>query len=841
MDNIRAVLSILFGHIPAQEVKNREILYNNVPVGIFMNLANEYMTRYSNDEIMNLYNYLKGELGWLRNKLYLEDENIGIVENIDVYDVLYLFTNDVLTEEDGEPVCQYIHFLRWNEMTKEIDEDCMITAYLARKDYLSGRKRQNFFWKPVIGHNSQALNRIFERGIAENHFHLKGSAPLFHVSWISLMNNVINSDFRKNLKGYDSRRLHRNIAYRSDYHEESLYILYLRAAYIRLYLFEKIKGIEEDTDKIMDCINDEIKLEINASDIQFMINYFQEKYGNEYDYVISESYLYENKKQHLNEILAGERWLLYQVFYKIYSKEDRDENMYQLFYLYLIIKNTIRSELIQVNSNVGFDNFFVYQNRKENFVDNTKYEAVYVRMAVKDTILNQHIEKLEARITPKKSAYDNMKNINKLDKWILGEDGADTELKRKFFYTVHFIKTPDIKEDRYDYGICRHQKLRFEIEKQAKALAGFRSDYPKYAHRIRGIDASSSEITCQPEVFAQAFRYLKTHEIEDLSDLRATYHVGEDFLDVIGGLRAIDETISFLNMKCGDRLGHALALGIDVKDWYEKKANLLLISKMEHLDNLVWLYGKIRKFRLDGYEDTVRYIKKRYDELVRIIYKENSNRANSDFSINDYYDAWKLRGDNPKNYINGYYKVDNIVQLDDWDYCSVNREYPINYKIRYDKEIAYLYYLYHYNPAVKREGDEMMEVHVNPVLIRAVEAVQKRMQIEICEKGIGIETNPSSNCFIGSFKRYDKHPLIKWYNCGLTNDQNLLVNCPQLLVSINTDDQGVFNTCLENEYSYMALALEKMKNDDGTPKYNRTMILQWLDNIRQIGLDQSFL
>ena len=67
------------------------------------------------------------------------------------------------------------------------------------------------------------------------------------------------------------------------------------------------------------------------------------------------------------------------------------------------------------------------------------------------------------------------------------------------------------------------------------------------------------------------------------------------------------------------------------------------------------------------------------------------------------------------------------------------------------------------------------------------------------------------------------------------------MDCPQLLVSINTDDQGVFNTYLENEYSYMALALEKMKNDDGTPKYNRTMILNWLDNIRQIGLDQSFL
>jgi hypothetical protein len=34
-------------------------------------------------------------------------------------------------------------------------------------------------------------------------------------------------------------------------------------------------------------------------------------------------------------------------------------------------------------------------------------------------------------------------------------------------------------------------------------------------------------------------------------------------------------------------------------------------------------------------------------------------------------------------------------------------------------------------------------------------------------------------------------------------------------------------------YAYMAIALEKIN-------YNRTFVLQWLDNIRRIGIDQSF-
>lgn len=94
---------------------------------------------------------------------------------------------------------------------------------------------------------------------------------------------------------------------------------------------------------------------------------------------------------------------------------------------------------------------------------------------------------------------------------------------------------------------------------------------------------------------------------------------------------------------------------------------------------------------------------------------------------------------------------------------------------------------------------------------------------------------------IGTFRRYDKHPITSWYNYGLTLDQGALERCPQLQVFINTDDQGVLSTYIENEYAYMALALEKCKNEDGQLMYNRTMILQWLDNVRRMGLDQSFI
>ncbi|MBR1742590.1 MAG: hypothetical protein IJ733_12145, partial [Lachnospiraceae bacterium] len=106
------------------------------------------------------------------------------------------------------------------------------------------------------------------------------------------------------------------------------------------------------------------------------------------------------------------------------------------------------------------------------------------------------------------------------------------ELKKKFFYVMHFIKKREKEEERYEIGSCRDSSVRQEVETQAKAIAEFRENNPDVAERVLGIDASSAEIWCRPEVFAQAFRYLKANQSEKLPklpQLRCSYHVGEDF------------------------------------------------------------------------------------------------------------------------------------------------------------------------------------------------------------------------------------------------------------------------------------------------------------------------
>ena len=66
------------------------------------------------------------------------------------------------------------------------------------------------------------------------------------------------------------------------------------------------------------------------------------------------------------------------------------------------------------------------------------------------------------------------------------------------------------------------------------------------------------------------------------------------------------------------------------------------------------------------------------------------------------------------------------------------------------------------------------------------------------------------------------------------------INNIQLNISINTDDKSTFSTCLSNEYAYLLYYLEHKKDEKNNYVYSRFEIMQWLDEIRKMGNDQSF-
>ena len=130
----------------------------------------------------------------------------------------------------------------------------------------------------------------------------------------------------------------------------------------------------------------------------------------------------------------------------------------------------------------------------------------------------------------------------------------------------------------------------------------------------------------------------------------------------------------------------------------------------------------------------------------------------------------------------------------------------------------------------------MTTFKVTQEYIDLIYQLQDCMIKNLVKMGIAIETNPSSNYMIGTIKKYDQHPIIRFNSRKLKK----AVSGMSLSVSINTDDQGVFDTLLENEYALMVLALDKAKDSNGNKLYDIEDIYEWLDYVREMGIEQSF-
>lgn len=558
-----------------------------------------------------------------------------------------------------------------------------------------------------------------------------------------------------------------------------------------------------------------------------------------------------------NRAMCGERKFLYNCFRFVYGGQFNEIEK-NLFYAYLLYRTAFRSELIQVNGRVGFFNFHEYQDRKEAFIqDFPKYRHELVQLAVNASMEAQKIDSLEARICPKPTPLNNYITLKSLDYHVSKKSSDDHRLQLpeveqpddpKHFYVLHFPKSAEkpgrnrsaLEEDQNP----RNHLMRKKMKQWTQTILLFLAQYPVIGKRVRGIDACSNEIGCRPEVFAESYRCLTKAHLRLLNNLygatpiqtlRATYHAGEDFLDIVDGLRAIDEAMLFLNLGRGNRLGHALALGVDASEYYALKNNQLSIPKQDMLDNIAWLLQRAQQWDVVIPGPTQTELENNFYRLYNSIF---GHTAIPNVGLHEYSQSWSLRGDRPDLYVDNanfrqiimdktcFYPADQY-RLNPW----------VDDAIRLNDRVRQLNYLYYFDYEVRSKGAEVDFFRVPSQYDAIVTGIQQAMQKDLSRKGISIETNPSSNYLISTIGRYDAHPIFR-FNCRYLKPESN--EWPALSVSVNTDDQGVFDTMLENEYALVAAALEKSKDPQGRPLYTPESIYQYIDYLRNMGLEQVF-
>ncbi len=817
------------------------------------------MMEYSPDEIAIRYQALKAQIS--------KGAGSGI------FYLLYQYADQILISDGVNMECQLAQIHSWNSITHRLGQDIFTTAWLAwcdtRKDGGGARKR-SFAWPTILKTDDKRLKFILQKGVAENHFHLHGSTQSFALSWACLMNHpdkirgyvTSNKDFEENLSINSSRGQMDNVM---DWSTRLFY-----AAWIRALLFERCTGMCDDREVeekfwkvhgllMASDIKKETELLRNSGaeyfeQVQKGKKYF-EATGNRKQLVWSNGRkcldyannrkLYQIDERTVTRLPEGERGLLYRCFcYQFEGKFTKLESM--LLYLYLVIKSNFRSELIQTNQRTGFQNFADYQDRKNQFFgDFDEYWTEAQRLSVGVCFSENKMLSLEARIMPKRTAEEMDREIQDLNNRI---DKVRNNAEWNYYYVIHFAKKKYGERgigDSFSAPIPRNDDVRKRAKWGAIALNKYLRLYDMEGSNVCGIDACSSEIGCRPETFATEFRYLYGCSNKTLpgkwyrtdyphhAKLGLTYHAGEDFLDIADGLRAIDEAISFLELKKGDRIGHGTVLGIGVEKYYEKKRWNIYLTKQDYLDNIVWILYRSLEWNIEltsnlresMRQEACRYIVEIYGGILK-------NREFSGYDLlDDYYESWKLRGDHPDLYRSGEYQKWKGLSAEEYDLYREREGLSLS---RENALAARLYAAYHFDYTVKKNGLEAVEKGINSEYMKLMKEFQKAVCMEIAQKGIAIECNPTSNVLISNFAYYDAHPIFVLNNHVLKED----ICTPNLTVSINTDDIGVFDTSLANEYALLLSAVLRMRHREGN--YNDDAVYEYLDYIREFGIQMAF-
>ena len=813
MDIDRGIVKALFYDYPVTELMRlldnlRDLRYD-VYLDILPQLMQWAKPEYTYTEA-NLLRIQTGEY-WLKKSI--------LPTIYHPFDKLHVVAQRLLSIEKDLPVVRFEQLFRWKETVLYMGEDLLTTTFLAYEDVVNSRKkRSQFIWSDILRHNNHVLNDELDKGLTDLHAHYNATADIFSLNWLCLMNNIEQRRlFDAKLKrSQELELINPQTEVRSSIKQYSVAAAYLRFVFYKHLLDRQVYTPEQQeklieynyASKVLNILEDPWYADDLALSLQNAVSTVLENSqpvvnSKKVDYCLHtdlemESELGNDPIARANLIYQGERELLYSFFYGYFAKDPTCLFMAPYFYLYILLKSKIRREFVQINPIKGFENFETYQDRKDMFLlDRSPLKKDYSHYAFYTSVHSPENDRIEVRVTPS--------SISSVCKDL------------PFDIVVHFIKngkyaypTPTLYNHlgKINDG-TRDEKFRYTLKKQVnEVLLSCRNN------RIVGIDAASAEIFCRPEVFGHIYRFAYANGIQG-----RTYHVGEDFLDLTDGLRAIDEAVLFLRLDETCRIGHAMALGIDAKIYYEKRHYTTTIPLQYLLDDCVWLYMRRKELNVpisDAFEKSL-------EDMARSLYEDIGYRQ--PWNIKQYWDSMLLRGNDPQ-YIDLYSKHSRMSMWDRTADVEDNR-----LKTAYSCHVAKeLFHDYFYDAEIKKKGLQLIQHKwENKEIATIISYMQEQMRCFMASKKISIECCPTSNLKIGFIDKYEQHPLLKCFYPVDAQPGDILIKS-----SINTDDRGVFYTSLYEEYSLIALALDKIcDSKTGKKKYNEQDIIRYISLLRK--------
>ncbi|UVM18417.1 hypothetical protein LOY42_09005 [Pseudomonas sp. B21-023] len=461
---------------------------------------------------------------------------------------------------------------------------------------------------------------------------------------------------------------------------------------------------------------------------------------------------------------------------------------------------------------------------------------------------------------------------------------------------VHFLRREEHLHKRgkiWSDGEKLYRKLREHSGWSAPAfLHGKVSEHFRFdpSAWVRGLDVAGDENKTRNELYAPMLRWLRAglqpagHGDGFQGGLHLSIHTGEDYAHPLSGMRHIDETVHFCEMRHGDRIGHALAVGVSPLQWCQNQGDMLLPVD-EHLDNLVWLWHHATQLaacvplanqilprlerRIAQFVPHVAWTSPHYlnafyprQELGKGQAQSQPEESRRYINPHTLHEAWRLRR-NCFHMLEQYRPNEPLddkmrAALPDRDILgTVNflrlngqhndpgaallfwRRATLQTHADYTPRMVHVRIQRHAlveTPPMPGEQGLLLD-YETPEELEFMEALQDHL-IESCDqRGIIFETNPSSNVYIARIGKHADHPIFRWnppdestLERGAIHNRFGLRRGP-IRVTINTDDPGVIPTTLRTEYALLQEAAKSMG-------ISRTRTEEWLERLRIYANDQ---
>ncbi|WP_350298313.1 antiviral RADAR system adenosine deaminase RdrB [Pseudomonas putida] len=401
------------------------------------------------------------------------------------------------------------------------------------------------------------------------------------------------------------------------------------------------------------------------------------------------------------------------------------------------------------------------------------------------------------------------------------------------------------------------------------------------AELIRGLDVVGDETRWSIEMFAPMLRWLRkttgtrdplsesSRSQEPILKLHLSIHAGEDYAHPLSGLRNVDEAVQFCDMRAGDRLGHALSLGIPPDEWLERHGETLL-SVDEHVDNLVWAWRKAVELR---FLKEARRVRPRLESRIARMLPyvswfpwKKETPAPTWLDLKNLYGAWALRKNCAHMAVHQIHTGITDSKLDAGVPDIVRLREHVKHPSITAAEGLYLLRARHLESRPPTEAQKpVRHVRLTVMPHHCVTRGQRRLEsfdtggvtylhdhddaddlrfmlalqdacIERYRKlGLSIETNPSSNVYIGQLQTHSDHPIYRWnppnrsdLEYGARFNQFNLRKQP-IPVTVNTDDPGMIPTTLRMEYHLIHEAAISRG-------HSKQVADMWVEEIRQRGM-----